>query len=220
MDGLIAQGVEYIYFIDEIFLPNKELLEGLAERTIKIRRADAHRSLVRTDARPPRPAGCVSIEAGVEIITEEGRAELDKKCKMSTDELADRLIYAKQRVPFVQANLIEMEQDDLAAVEQFRERLCSTAFGPTNLCRCIRIPGRPTTPSAGDSPTTAHGNARTTTIWTFTTSSAISRISAPCRYTTGTADAGAPMTPPATYLDDCRHRRRRLDVCDRTRSRT
>ena len=35
MDGLIAQGVEYIYFIDEIFLPNKELLEGLAERTIK-----------------------------------------------------------------------------------------------------------------------------------------------------------------------------------------
>ena len=28
VDGLIAQGVEYIYFIDEIFLPNKELLEG------------------------------------------------------------------------------------------------------------------------------------------------------------------------------------------------
>ena len=68
-------------------------------------------------------AGCVSIEAGVESITEEGRAELDKKCKMSTEELAARLIYAKQRVPFVQANLIEMEQDDLAAVDEFRELL-------------------------------------------------------------------------------------------------
>ncbi len=28
LDGLIAQGVEYVYFIDEIFLPNKELLEA------------------------------------------------------------------------------------------------------------------------------------------------------------------------------------------------
>ncbi len=36
-------------------------------------------------------AGCVSIEAGVESITESGRAYLDKKCKMSTDELTDRL---------------------------------------------------------------------------------------------------------------------------------
>jgi histone acetyltransferase (RNA polymerase elongator complex component) len=37
-------------------------------------------------------AGCVSIEAGVESITEEGRAELDKKCRMSTGErrTADR----------------------------------------------------------------------------------------------------------------------------------
>ena len=113
--GCIAQGVEYIYFIDEIFLPNKELLEGLAQRTLKIgvqTRIDLwSEPLLDLLGR----AGCVSIEAGVESITAEGRAELDKKCKMSTEELAGRLIYAKQRVPFVQANLIEMEQDDLAA---------------------------------------------------------------------------------------------------------
>ena len=119
----IAQGVEYIYFIDEIFLPNKELLEGLAERTIKI----GVQTRIDLWSEPMLDllgrAGCVSIEAGVESITEEGRAEFDKKCKMSTEELAARLIYAKQRVPFVQANLIEMEQDDLAAVDQFRERL-------------------------------------------------------------------------------------------------
>ena len=28
IDGLIAQGVGYIYFIDEIFLPNRELLDA------------------------------------------------------------------------------------------------------------------------------------------------------------------------------------------------
>lgn len=35
LDGLIAQGVEYIYFIDEIFLPNRSLLEALANRQVK-----------------------------------------------------------------------------------------------------------------------------------------------------------------------------------------
>jgi anaerobic magnesium-protoporphyrin IX monomethyl ester cyclase len=123
LDGLLEHGVEYIYFIDEIFLPNKELLEGLASRTVKIgiqTRIDLwSEEMIELLGR----AGCVSIEAGVESITEEGRAELDKKCKMSTDELAARLIFAKQRVPFVQANLIEMEQDDLDQVEHWRAHL-------------------------------------------------------------------------------------------------
>ncbi len=38
-------------------------------------------------------AGCVSIEAGVESLTVDGRAALDKRCKMTTDELADRLMH-------------------------------------------------------------------------------------------------------------------------------
>ncbi len=33
---LLPQGVEYVYFIDEIFLPDMPLLAGLAERKIKI----------------------------------------------------------------------------------------------------------------------------------------------------------------------------------------
>jgi hypothetical protein len=68
-------------------------------------------------------AGCVSIEAGVESLTVEGRAALAKNCRMSTDELADRLIYARSKVPFVQANLIEMAGDDDDLVVAWRERL-------------------------------------------------------------------------------------------------
>ncbi len=143
VDGLIAQGVEYIYFIDEIFLPNKELLEGLAERTIRIgvqTRVDLwSEAMIDLLGR----AGCVSIEAGVESITEEGRAELDKKCKMSTEELAARLIYAKQRVPFVQANLIEMEQDDLAAVDEFRELLLQHGVWANKPVPLYPYPGSP-----------------------------------------------------------------------------
>jgi B12-binding domain/radical SAM domain protein of rhizo-twelve system len=123
VDGLLDQGVEYVYFVDEIFLPNKELLEGLAERKVKIgvqTRIDLwNEAMIELLAR----AGCVSIEAGVESITPEGRDLLDKRCRMSTDDLANRLIFAKQFVPFVQANLIEVEVDDLQEVEQFRERL-------------------------------------------------------------------------------------------------
>jgi B12-binding domain/radical SAM domain protein of rhizo-twelve system len=143
VDGLIAQGLEYIYFVDEIFLPNKELLEGLAERTIKIgvqTRIDLwSEAMIDLLGR----AGCVSIEAGVESITEEGRAELDKKCKLSTEELAARLIYAKQRVPFVQANLIEMEQDDLAAVDQFRELLLQHGVWANKPVPLYPYPGSP-----------------------------------------------------------------------------
>jgi B12-binding domain/radical SAM domain protein of rhizo-twelve system len=123
IDRLIAQGVVYFYFIDEIFLPQKLLLEALVERQIPFG------IQTRIDLWKPEmldllgAACCVSIEAGVESLTVEGRAALDKNCRMSTDELAKRLIYARRRVPFVQANLIKMAEDDASVVAKWREKL-------------------------------------------------------------------------------------------------
>lgn len=123
IDRLIAQGVGYIYFVDEIFLPQKPLLEALAARDI------VFGVQTRIDLwAPPMlqllgEAGCVSIEAGVESLTPEGRDALDKKCRMATDELAERLITARRFVPFVQANLIATAGDDPALVAHWRERL-------------------------------------------------------------------------------------------------
>ena len=51
IDGLIAQGVRYLYFIDEIFLPQRPLLEALARARRAVRRADAHRSVEAGDDR-------------------------------------------------------------------------------------------------------------------------------------------------------------------------
>ena len=123
IDGLIAAGVTYVYFVDEIFLPHKPLLEALVQRPLEFG------VQTRIDLWKPDmldllgAAGCVSIEAGVESLTVEGRAALDKKCRMTTEELADRLIHARRSVPFVQANLLEMAGDDGAMVAAWRERL-------------------------------------------------------------------------------------------------
>ena len=123
IDALRAQGAVYLYFIDEIFLPNRALLEALVGRGLQFG------IQTRIDLWKPEMlellgrAGCVSIEAGVESLTEDGRAALDKKCKLSTDELSDLLILARRHVPFVQANLIETPSDDDAMVQAWRARL-------------------------------------------------------------------------------------------------
>jgi anaerobic magnesium-protoporphyrin IX monomethyl ester cyclase len=143
LDAIIAQGVEYVYFIDEIFLPNRELLEAVAARDVKFgiqTRIDLwSREMLELLGR----AGCVSIEAGVESITEEGRAELDKKCRMSTDDLSDLLIHAKRFVPFVQGNLIEMRHDDPDAVEAWRERLRVSGVWSNKPVPLFPYPGSP-----------------------------------------------------------------------------
>jgi anaerobic magnesium-protoporphyrin IX monomethyl ester cyclase len=143
LDALIAQGAEYVYFIDEIFLPNRELLEAIALRQVKFgvqTRIDLwSRDMLELLGR----AGCVSIEAGVESITEEGRAELDKKCRISTDDLSDLLIHAKHFVPFVQGNLIETRHDDLDAVEAWRERLRVNGVWSNKPVPLFPYPGSP-----------------------------------------------------------------------------
>lgn len=123
IDGLIAQGVGYVYFIDEIFLPQGPLLEALVSRDVSFG------VQTRIDLWTPDQlellgaAGCVSIEAGLESLTVEGRASLAKRCKLDTEQLAELLIHARGFVPFVQANLIGTIQDEPALVEYWRNRL-------------------------------------------------------------------------------------------------
>ncbi len=123
IDGLIAQGVAYIYFIDEIFLPQRPLLEALQARPIRFG------VQTRIDLWKPAmldllgAAGCVSIEAGVESLTPEGRAALDKKCRLETHELTTLLVRARRTVPFVQANLIKSTGDDAGRIADWRRSL-------------------------------------------------------------------------------------------------
>jgi anaerobic magnesium-protoporphyrin IX monomethyl ester cyclase len=123
IDGLLRQGVTYIYFIDEIFLPNRPLLEALVERSVEFG------VQTRIDLWKPDllsllgEAGCVSVEAGVESLTEEGRDALAKKCRLTTGQLTAMLIKAREQIPFVQANLISMAGDEATTVARWREQL-------------------------------------------------------------------------------------------------
>lgn len=143
VDGLIGQGVEYVYFIDEIFLPNRPLLEALATRSVTFG------IQTRIDLWKPEMldllgrAGCVSIEAGVESLSAEGRQALDKDCRISTEALTERLILAKRHVPFVQANLIESGADDRSAVSHWRDNLRDHGVWANDPVPMFAYPGTP-----------------------------------------------------------------------------
>jgi len=143
LDALIAQGIEYVYFIDEIFMPDRDLLLALVDRKIKFgvqMRIDLWSfEMLELLGR----AGCVSIEAGVESISEEGREILDKKCRLSTDELAARLIHAKKHVPFVQANLLESKLDQPQEIEAWRQNLLKNGVWANKPVPLFPYPGSP-----------------------------------------------------------------------------
>ncbi|MBV9859187.1 MAG: TIGR04295 family B12-binding domain-containing radical SAM protein [Alphaproteobacteria bacterium] len=143
LDGLVAAGVTYVYFIDEIFLPWRELLEALAQRPIAFG-VQTRIDLWREDMLDLLgEAGCVSIEAGVESLTPEGRDWLDKNCRISTAQLTARLIHAKRSVPFVQANLIATQSDDPGTVQAWREALRESGVWANDPVPLFPYPGSP-----------------------------------------------------------------------------
>jgi anaerobic magnesium-protoporphyrin IX monomethyl ester cyclase len=143
LDGLLAQGVEYVYFIDEIFLPDRVLLEAFCRRDF------VFGVQTRIDLWSPAllellgAAGCVSIEAGVESISVEGRNLLDKKSRLTTDQITGRLLRARQHVPFVQANLLDARVDDPADIDAWRARLQRSGVWANKPVPLFPYPGSP-----------------------------------------------------------------------------
>ena len=140
---LQQQGVTYVYFIDEIFLPNEPLLRGLLGRGLKFG-VQTRIDLWKPDMlKLLGEAGCVSVECGVESLTVEGREALAKRCRMTTDQLADRLVEAKRHIPFVQANLIEVPQDDDVVVQRWRATMKQAGVWANDPVPLFPYPGSP-----------------------------------------------------------------------------
>jgi len=126
VDTLIGRGVNYIYWIDEIFGVGKNvlrLLEELRHRPVSIGLQTRIDLWDETTLDLLGEAHCISMECGIESITDAGRDELNKNCRMSTDRLSDLLIYARKRIPWVQANLILTDKDDREDIRRFQDRL-------------------------------------------------------------------------------------------------
>jgi B12-binding domain/radical SAM domain protein of rhizo-twelve system len=146
MDQLIARGVDYIYFIDEIFGVGRNvrtLLEEVAKKPLAIgfqSRIDLwNEETLDLLGR----AHCVSFECGVESVTAEGRDELNKNCKLTTDRIGELLIYARKRIPWVQANLIKTEKDDAALVLQWQAKLKAHGVWVSEPVPMFPFPGSP-----------------------------------------------------------------------------
>lgn len=148
VDRVVERGVDYIYFIDEIFGMGKNvrrLLEGIAERERNVNIGFQTRIDLWNEESLDLlgRARCISMECGIESITEVGREELEKNCRLSTERIAELLIYARQRIPWVQANLILTEHDDRNDIHRFQERLKSHGVWVSEPVPMFPFPGTP-----------------------------------------------------------------------------
>jgi anaerobic magnesium-protoporphyrin IX monomethyl ester cyclase len=146
IDQLLARGVDYIYFIDEIFGVGKQvrtLLEEIVKRPVSIgfqTRIDLwNEETIDLLAK----AHCVSFECGVESITDEGRDAMNKNCRITTDRITELLSYAKQRIPWVQANLIKTPEDDPALVAAWQGNLKLRGVWVSEPVPMFPFPGSP-----------------------------------------------------------------------------
>jgi anaerobic magnesium-protoporphyrin IX monomethyl ester cyclase len=143
LDGLIRQGVEYVYFIDEMFFPRQDLLQALTQRSIKFGIQTRIELWDPDQLTLLGQAGCVSIEAGVESLEESGRILLRRNTPATLEAITQRLILAKMYVPFVQANLMDIGVDDLEIVAAWRRRLQDHGVWASQPVPVFFYPGSP-----------------------------------------------------------------------------
>jgi anaerobic magnesium-protoporphyrin IX monomethyl ester cyclase len=146
VDRLIARGVNYIYFIDEIFGVGRNvhhLLECLADRPITIGLQTRIDLWDENSLDLLGRAHCISMECGIESITDEGRDELNKGCRMTTERLSELLVYARTRIPWVQANLILTEHDQREKIRAWQEHLKARGVWVSDPVPMYPFPGTP-----------------------------------------------------------------------------
>jgi len=146
VDTLICRGVDYIYWIDEIFgvgKPVRQLLQELSTRKITTGLQTRIDLWDEESLDLLGNAHCISMECGIESITDSGRDELNKNCRITTQRIRELLIYARQRVPWVQANLILTEHDSRDQVRDFQEDLRQHGVWVSEPVPMFAFPGTP-----------------------------------------------------------------------------
>jgi anaerobic magnesium-protoporphyrin IX monomethyl ester cyclase len=146
IERLASAGFTYIYFIDEIFGCGKRtpaLLDALAHLPVTFG-MQTRMDLWNEDALAwLGAAGCVSLECGIESISPEGRERFRKGCRLSTDRLHGLLRAARRHIPWVQANLIAGDSDDLEAIAAWRRELIEAGVWVSQPVPVFAFPGTP-----------------------------------------------------------------------------
>ena len=146
VDTLVARGVDYIYWIDEIFGVGKKVRHLLAELSSRKITIGLQTRIDLWDEESLDLLGkahCISMECGIESITDRGRDALNKNCRITTDRIRELLLYARKRVSWVQANLILTEHDRRSDVKEFQERLRREGVWVSEPVPMFPFPGTP-----------------------------------------------------------------------------
>ncbi|MGH9415500.1 MAG: TIGR04295 family B12-binding domain-containing radical SAM protein [Terriglobales bacterium] len=146
VETLAQHGIGYVYFIDEIFGCSRqtaELLDGLAQLPVRFGMQTRIDLWQESSLEQLGRAGCISMECGIESVTPEGRDRFRKGCSLSTDRIQQLLLTARRAVPWVQANLIADEQDDLDAIERWRRQLVEAGVWVSQPVPVYPFPGTP-----------------------------------------------------------------------------
>ncbi len=146
VDALVERGIAYIYFIDEVFGVGsnvRRLLEGIAERPVEIGLQTRIDLWDEDTLELLGRAHCISMECGVESVSEEGREQLNKNCKIDTDRIGELLIFARGRIPWVQANLILTDKDDRRQIRVWQDHLRGRGVWAGEPVPMFPFPGSP-----------------------------------------------------------------------------
>lgn len=108
---LKSRGVDYIYFIDELFGlgATDRLLEILAQEPVIPFGCETRLDLwdeARLDLLAA--AGCISLEFGLESPFQEEQERLKKGYHLNPDRVLEIMVHAKAKIPWVQADLVEI----------------------------------------------------------------------------------------------------------------
>lgn len=145
-EALVRHGFNYIYFIDEIFgcsRTTRELLNGLAQLPLTFGMQTRIDLWNEESLEWLGRARCISLECGIEAITPEGRDRFRKGCRIDNARIAQLLQLARRQIPWVQANLIANDEDDLEAIEAWRAELMAGGVWVSKPVPVFAFPGSP-----------------------------------------------------------------------------
>ncbi|MCL5025363.1 MAG: radical SAM protein, partial [Chloroflexi bacterium] len=129
METLKRRGVQYVYFVDEMFGlgVSRQVLRGIAERPlfrfgIQSRLDTWNEEGLDLLAR----AGCIAVEFGLESPIFDSIRPFNKRYRFSPERALSLLSYAKGRIDWVQVNLVrppDQPQAQREEVAQWRGRM-------------------------------------------------------------------------------------------------
>lgn len=146
IEAALRRGIDYFYFIDEIFGCSRQttaLLEALAELPLSFGMQTRIDLWDEDGLERLGRAHCISMECGIESITPAGRERFRKGCRLGNDRIVAVLRTARRHVPWVQANLIAGEGDDLDAIAAWRAELLAEQVWVSQPVPMYPYPGSP-----------------------------------------------------------------------------